>query len=165
MKYHFERILAFDVHPLSFGFAVLEGSDHFIDWGVRSFRKGVNAVKVPMHEKVALLIDEYQPGRILVLKRKTSISFQLRVIAKAARARRVPIHALSRESVWREFPDAHNKHEIALAIASRLPILSPYIPPKRKSWKPEHYRMSMFTAAAIGLSHFDRTVLRDRSHI
>ena len=61
------RILALAVHPLSFGFVVLEGPVHpMIDWGVRSFRHGVNAVKVPMSKKLALLLDEYRPGVLVV---------------------------------------------------------------------------------------------------
>jgi len=63
---HPKRILALDVHPLSFGFAVLEGHDHLLDWGVRSFRHGVNAVKVPMSRKLASLFDEYHPDALLV---------------------------------------------------------------------------------------------------
>jgi hypothetical protein len=164
MKHLSERVLALDVHPLSFGFTVFEGPDHLIDWGVRSFRRGVNAVKVPMRTRLALLINEYRPGILLVVRR-TGDSLRPDVIAKVATAHRVRIRALSPDSVKKVFPDSHNKDGIALAVARRLPALSPYIPPKRKPWKPEHYRMSVFAAAAIGLSHFDRMAPKDRSPV
>ena len=87
MKHRSERVLALDVHPLSLGFTAFEGHDHLIDWGVRSFRRGVNAVKVPMREKLALLINEYQPGIIIIMTRpKTGASLHLAVIAEVANA-------------------------------------------------------------------------------
>ena len=155
MKHHSERVLALDVHPLSFGFTVFEGPEHLIDWGVRSFRRGVNAVKVPMRTRLALLLNEYRPG-ILLVARPTGASLRSHIITRVATAHRVRIRTLSPDSVKKAFPDSHNKDGIALAVASRLPTLSLYIPPTRKPWKPEHYRMSVFAAAAIGLSHFDR---------
>ncbi len=161
MAHRSEIILALDVHPLSFGFAVFESPDHLMDWGVRSFRKGVNSVKVPMSERVALLMNEYRPGIILVLTTNRKASLSLRRIAKVASASNVRMHSFPRSSVHKGFPDSHNKHGLALAVASRLPGLSPYVPPKRKAWKPEHYRTSIFAAAAIGLLHFDRMASRD----
>ncbi|MGB7927980.1 MAG: hypothetical protein WCF61_07485 [Terriglobales bacterium] len=84
-----------------------------------------------------------------------SFPASLLAVAKVATAHRVRIRAISRDCVKRAFPDSRNKDGIALAVASRLPTLSLYIPPTRKPRKPEHYRMSVFAAAAIGLSHFD----------
>jgi hypothetical protein len=163
MMNHYGRVLTLEVHPLSYGFTVFEGPDHLIDWGVRSFRRGANAVKVPMSKKLALLINDYRPDIILVAWPKTGAPRRLHLIRKVAAAHGVRVRALSRTSARRAFPNAHNKHELALAVATRIPSLSPYIPPKRKSWKPEHYRMSMFGAAAIGLSHFDRMGPANRS--
>jgi hypothetical protein len=48
-----KRVLALDVHPRSFGYVVFEGPNRLLDWGVRSFRFGVNAVKRPVGAKVA----------------------------------------------------------------------------------------------------------------
>jgi hypothetical protein len=42
-----KRVLALDVHPRSFGFVVFEGPNRIHDWGVKSFRRGVNAAKIP----------------------------------------------------------------------------------------------------------------------
>ena len=164
MKHHSERALALDVHPLSFGYCVFEGPDHLIDWGVRSFRRGVNAVKIPMRTKLAWLVDEYQPDIILVITPKT-VSPPLHVIRKVASSAHVQMRLIRHKSFTVGFSDSHNKHELALAIARRLPSLLPYIPPKRKPWKPEHYRTSIFTAAAIGLLHYDGIASGNRSQI
>ena len=142
MKCDSQKILAIDAHPLSFGFAVFEKPDQLVDWGVRSFRRGVNAVKVPMKTKLSKLMKEHQPDLILVLTPKTELSFQQRLVAKVATMNHVPLRAVSRDVLKGAFPDSHNKH----------------IPPKRKPWKPEHYRTSIFEAAAAGLSYVERMI-------
>jgi len=66
-----ERVLAFDVHPRSFGFVVFEGPNCMLDWGVRSFRAGVNAVKVPAAKKVLALLEEFRPSAVVIRERVT----------------------------------------------------------------------------------------------
>jgi hypothetical protein len=157
MKRISEKLLSLEVHPLSYGFIVFEGPDQVIDWGVRTFHK---SVRVPMKKKLGILIDEYRPRTVLVAR--TRAVLRLRVLENAARGRGVRVLTFPSHFANKAFPDARNKDERALAVAGRLPALSPYIPPKRKPWKPEHYRMSIFGAAAIGLAHFDQ-VLREES--
>jgi len=164
MKRDSQKILAIDAHPLSFGFAVFEKPDQIIDWGVRSFRRGVNAVKVPMKTKLSKLMKEHQPDLILVLTPKTELSLQQRLVAKVATMNHVRLRAVSRDVVKGAFPDSHNKHELALAVASRIPVLLQHIPPKRKPWKPEHYRMSIFEAAATGLSYVEPMIAGESLH-
>jgi hypothetical protein len=53
-----KRVLALDVHPRSFGFVEFEGPNRMLDWGVRSFRPGVNAVKIPAATKFLALLDD-----------------------------------------------------------------------------------------------------------
>jgi hypothetical protein len=53
-----KRIVALDVHPQSFGFIVFEGPNQMLDWSVRSFRSGANAVKIPVATKFLALLDE-----------------------------------------------------------------------------------------------------------
>jgi len=49
-----------------------------------------------------------------------------------------------------------NKYEIACAVAERLPELASKLPPKRKIWQSEDYRMSIFDATAVGVAYFTR---------
>jgi hypothetical protein len=128
-----KRILALDVHPLSIGFAVLEGPDRLLDWGVRSFRHGVNAVKVPMSRKLACLIDEYQPDALLVKGTPNGTARRVKMIAKVAAMHHLPVRAVSGDSIKRAFPQStQNKHQMAQAVADHFPLLSSYVPPKRK---------------------------------
>jgi hypothetical protein len=49
-----------------------------------------------------------------------------------------------------------NKHEVACAVAEHFPELASKLPPKRKIWNNEHYRMRIFDAAALGITYFNR---------
>src|SRR5438445_13626979 len=89
-----KRILAIDLRSRSFGFAVFEGPTRLLDWGVRSFRHGVNAVKIPAAEKLSGLMDEFSPSAIVVQKdffeskKKTGMRDAL---LKQAECHRIPI--------------------------------------------------------------------------
>src|SRR5580658_7862506 len=69
MKNHDERIIAIDPRGCSFAFAVFEGPSRLLDWGVRSFRHGVNAVKIPASEKFAALLDYFSPDMVVARTR------------------------------------------------------------------------------------------------
>src|SRR5437667_11712301 len=99
-----KRVLALDVHPLCFGFVLTEGPDQLIDWGVRSFRRGANVVKVPMSKRLASLIDEYRPNALLVRTPGAGISRRTKMILKLAAARRVPVRTISLDAIREAFP-------------------------------------------------------------
>lgn len=156
-----KRILALDVHARSFGFVVFEGPNYLIDWGVRCFRTGANAPKVPAGEKLAELLDQFRPSAIVVRKpepgryaRKTRT---LTTIQRRALSQGVPVRFVSRADVERAFVGFEsNKHEVAAALAKQFPSLAPRLPPERKSWQSEDYRMGIFDAAAVGVAYFVR---------
>jgi len=49
-----------------------------------------------------------------------------------------------------------NKYEVASALAKQFPTLASKLPPKRKCWQSEDYRMGIFDAAAVGVAYFTR---------
>jgi hypothetical protein len=49
-----------------------------------------------------------------------------------------------------------NKYEVASALAKQFPALASRLPPKRKIWQSEDYRMGIFDAAALGVAYFVR---------
>ena len=63
---------------------------------------------------------------------------------------------LSRERLREAFAaeGGRTTHRIGTAIAGRLPELVRRLPPQRKCWMPEDYRMSIFDAVAFGLTFF-----------
>jgi hypothetical protein len=153
-----ERVLALDLHPLSFGYAVFEGPDELLDWGIKSFRHGVNAVKVPLDMKLALLLDRYGPDVVVTKEPRTAtLEKMARVIMNLPQCRRIPVRRISSTAVRRAFPgESHNKYQIASLIAKRYPELSPRLGSRRKLWQAETYSMSIFDAVALGVTYFMR---------
>jgi hypothetical protein len=151
-----QRILAVDIRPRSFAFVVFEGPIEILDWGARSFRRGVNTVRVPLRPKMAALIDQYVPEAIVLKYPRTRRANRiLQSIRLCAKGRNCAVRVVSQKAVPEIFP-ASNKHQIATAIAERFPDLLSILPPKRKAWQSEDYRMSVFDAAAIGIAFFTR---------
>jgi len=94
-----QRILALDIRPRSFAFVVFEGPEELLDWGARSFRQGVNAVRVPLGPKVARLLDEYVPELVLLEQPGTRTLEQIVEIQKQAEIHKVPVRLLSPRAV------------------------------------------------------------------
>jgi hypothetical protein len=151
-------VLALDVHPRSFGFVVFEGPNRMLDWGIKSFRRGVNTVKVSAAKKLLALLDEFTPSAIVIRKPEMRRNAKmLATIETQARSRRIPVRFISRSDVNRAFVGFEsNKYEVASALAKQFPSLASRLPPKRKCWQSEDYRMGIFDAAAVGVAYFTR---------
>jgi hypothetical protein len=160
------RVFALDLHPLSFGYAMFEGPEELIDWGIKNFRHGVNAVKVPQDAKLALLLDQYGPDVVVIKEPRTAtIEKMVHVIINLPQCRRIPVRRISSTVVRKAFPgESHNKYQIASVIAKRYPELSPRLGPRRKFWEAEKYSMSIFDAAAIGLAYLMRDATTDNDN-
>ncbi len=155
-----KRILAIDLRSRSFGFAVFEGPTRLLDWGVKSFRQGVNEPTIPASKKLARLMDDFSPSAIVLRKRDSDTKKRVlmhNALLREATKRRISIRMLSRSAVKNAFPDCNrNKYTIAVALTKQLPELAPRLPSVRKIWKSEDYRMSIFDAAALGVAYFRR---------
>jgi Holliday junction resolvasome RuvABC endonuclease subunit len=154
------RILAIAPVTRGFGYAVLEGQDTLVNWGVKTVKgKGnKNAKSLP---KVEELIAHYQPG-VLVLEdasakgslRHPRIRRLCQQIIKVAATHKVSVKLFSREQVMKLLiPDGQGtKHALAEIVANRFPEqLGSKLPPKRKAWMREHYQMGIFDAVGLAL--------------
>lgn len=155
-----KRVLAIDPSTRGFGFAVLEGPDRLIDWGVKETKKNKNARSLKLIED---LIDRYLPSVIVVedyrgkgSRRCHRIQELINDISKLASKRQIKVRSFSRAKVKQTFSEsgASNKQEIATAVARRFPELAPRLPRFRKPWMSEDYRMSIFDAVSFGLTFF-----------
>jgi len=167
-----KRVLAIDPTSRGFGFAVLEGPERLIDWGVKEARV---RKKSKFLRQLDALLTHYQPDALVVedhasrgARRCARIQALLRAANGRAAIRKVKIRSLSRAAVRRAFASAsaRTKQQIALAIANHFPELTPRIPPPRKPWMSEDYRMSIFDAVALGLTlfHLEERRLNSRTH-
>jgi Holliday junction resolvasome RuvABC endonuclease subunit len=152
------RILAIAPSTVGFGFAVLEGQDTLVDWGVKKVKGDKNVESLSKAEK---LIAHYQPG-VLVLedasaknsRRSARIRKLYQRIIKMAVNRKINVKLFSRDQVMKAFiaDGRGTKHALAEIIAKRFPEeLNFQLPPKRKPWMSEDSRMNIFDAVALAL--------------
>src|SRR5215470_6070005 len=155
-----KRVLTIDPSTRGFGFAILEGPNRLIDWGVKETKTDKKRRTLQLIDE---LIEQYQPSVIVVedytakgSRRCGRIRELIDGIARLAVKRNVKVRSYSRLKVKQAFAEAGamNKFEIALAIANRFPELVPRLPRFRKPWMSEDYRMSIFDAMGLSLTFF-----------
>ncbi len=152
-------ILALDLHPGRFGYVVLEDSTELLDWGVRRNYRGSKPWRtVQIQRKLSALVSQWEPT-LVVLNEVPRLSPQIQriatVIRKEARHRKLPVRVVDKQKVKNAFGLGQQitKYETACLLAEQIPDLHWELPPKRKIWESEHYRMSIFTAAALALAY------------
>jgi len=164
------RVLALDPSTRGFGFAVLEGPNRLIDWGVKETKVNKNARSLKLIDD---LIDRYQSSIVVVedykgkgSRRCRRIERLINDISKLASERKIKVRSISRVKIKQVFAEsgAKNKYDIAIAIAKRFPELAPRLPRFRKPWMSEDYRMSIFDAVALAVAFFQpETASRDKA--
>jgi len=153
------RILAIAPVTRGFGFAVLEGQDTLVNWGVKVIQ-GKGNKNAKSLAKLEELITHYQPG-MLVLEddsaksslRHPRIRRLVLQIIKMAATRKANVTLLTREQMIKVLvPDGKGtKHDLAKIVANQFPEqLGPKLPPKRTAAMREHYQMGIFDAVALG---------------
>ena len=156
------RVLAVDPSTRGFGFALLEGPERLIDWGVKETKTDKKGRTLKLIDD---LIERYQPNVLVVedyegkgSRRCLRVGALINDISKLVSKRKLKVKRCSRVKVKQAFSEygASNKHEIAVAIANRFPELQPRLPRFRKPWMSEDYRMSIFDAVALAITFFER---------
>jgi hypothetical protein len=153
------RVLAISPSTRGFGFAVLEGEQTLVDWGVKSVAGDKNAQCVA---KVKEMLGHYRPD-VMVLqdhsrkdsRRSIRIRTLSRQIVALASMQKVKLMLFSRGQVERLFAanGKGTKHTRAELLSARFPSELGYrLPPKRRPWMSEDYRMDIFDAVALALA-------------
>jgi hypothetical protein len=159
-----QRILSLEVRQQRLGYAVFAGPNTLLDWGVKNFRGGKNAVHVPLREKIAQLISEWQPDVAIASEpRSERAARKLKTVQAQARTLGVPVTLMTHASVKECFRDQRNKDDRARILVGRFSELSSRLPPRRKPWKSEDYRLSIFDAVALGAAAFQSCDARQRA--
>lgn len=154
--------LALAIHPSTrgFGFVLFEGPKLPIDWGVKDTRVDKNAQGL---QKIRELIDFYHPDVIVVedyagegSRRCKRVQQLIKDIKRLAGKNKIKTHSYSRSAIRKTFSQfgAQTKYQIAKKIAAWLPIFALRLPPVRKAWMSEDYRMSIFDAVSLALTFF-----------
>src|SRR5207253_11496717 len=126
--------------------------------GVCSSRQKGVVSDVLVRKRLRLLIDLWRPVA-LILKNPPRVMQKLNHRRKGllerieteARKHRIPVRILECNPVGSQ-GERLTKYEIAWRVAERFPVLTRELPPKRRAWESEHYRMSIFAAAALAMA-------------
>jgi hypothetical protein len=156
-KENARRVLAVDPFSRGVGFAVLEGPDRLIDWGLRTTVRADNAKSARVIDK---LVDRFRPD-VLALEDWESAGSRRCVRVKilldrvaADEGTRVLVRFIARRDVRAigPLPQTGTKRGRACFLADRFPELQPFLPPVRKLWMPEDDRMAIFDAVGFAVA-------------
>jgi Holliday junction resolvasome RuvABC endonuclease subunit len=157
-------VLAIDPASRGLGYAILEGPDRLIDWGVKRCTDNSPSRSLDILEA---LIARYRPDVLVVedsccpgSRRCPRVDEILRQILRLARAHKIRTRRYSRSKI-RAALGARSKHQIAQSIVEHFPELQPRLPAQRKPWESEAYAMAIFDAVALALTFF-RLTARDQ---
>jgi hypothetical protein len=154
-----DRFIGVDVRPRGFGFIVLEGMA-VLDCGSRSCGRSEFAGCLgPRFQRIldtywpaAIVMRPHRTARDITIEGRRAVANTLRAVARQSGITIVDVRSAAVQNYFRS-RNARTKYEIAHAVASLLPELAWKLPPQRKVWQAEHYRMTIFDAAAIALTH------------
>ena len=159
-------VLSIYFNTRGFGYALFEGVVAPVDWGIKTAQtKGVS----DSLEKVRVLLHLLQPSVVVLqdcegkLSRCTNrIEKLVNRISALARTNRIKVYRYSRGDIRACFAyyGARTKDEIARAIAKLLPEFAARVPPMRKLWMSEDYRMGLFDALSLVFTYYANEQLR-----
>lgn len=153
---HF-RVLAISPSTRGFGFALLEGEQTLVDWGVKSVAGDKNTRCIA---KLKQLMTYYEPDVLVLHSSETSYrSARIRGLSRGmitlASSRKIGIKVFSRDEVKRFFfrDGEGTKYAVAETLAKEFPDeLGFRLPPKRRPWMSEDSRMTIFDAVSLALA-------------
>ena len=151
------RVLGIAPSSYGCGFAVMEGENTLVDWGVKRVEGGNKNVRCLSN--VGNLIAHYRPSVIAIedtrpkeCRRSSRIRALIEKIAIMAKDERVKVKRCSRKQMNLEFlsDEQGKKHALAEYLAARFPEeLRSRLPPKRRLWTSDDCRMDIFDAVAL----------------
>lgn len=151
------RVLAIAPAHRGFGYAVMQGKEMLVDWGVKEVRDK----RACYEDKISRLINLYQPDVIVTedaldeaSRRCDRVRGLVKIVANFAYERKIVFRKISKEEIKKFYAKlgATTKHHMAEKIALQFPELVPYLPPKRMPWMSEDGRINIFKAIAINIS-------------
>lgn len=158
-----KTVLAVVPSTRGFGFAILEGPQSLLEWGVKEVRGKKNAGAL---KHIAELIECYKPDVIVMedcadrhCRRGARVRRLIQDLSKLATSKRIKVRRISARIVRAVLSGstAASKQQIATTISQQFPELVSRLPPLRKPWMSEDPRMGIFDAVALGLTFFSES--------
>lgn len=153
-----ERILCIDLRKSRFGYVVLEGPHHLLDWGTREFSRRRTLTTRQVQDVLQLILTESRPEKVIVGAANDRL--EMDVIPDAVKSllvsQKIPIRIVTRSELRKRFAGM-KKDLTAKAICLRFAELEPRLPDHpRRTYDNEPRSMAIFDAAALGLVYFQR---------
>jgi Holliday junction resolvasome RuvABC endonuclease subunit len=158
------RVLGIAPSSYGCGFAVMEGENTLVDWGVKTVNGGGKNARCLSN--VGNLVAHYQPTVIIIedalakgSRRSSRIRALIEKIVIMAKDENIKVKRYSRKQMNLAFlsDEQGTKHALAEYLAARFPEeLSSRLPPKRRLWTSDDCRMDIFDAVALA-EHFLRS--------
>jgi len=150
---HFSRVVGIDPTTRGFSYAVLEGRDNLIDWGLCHLLVRTDSAVL---SRVGQVLQRYNPDVLVVedgrgTKRRARACRLIHGIEAIAKRQNIPLVRVSRSAIRRTLAPAQTKQEIAEAVARYFPELASRLPRPRKPWMTEDERMNIFDAVSLVL--------------
>ena len=154
----YPRILAITPSTRGFGFALIEGLNTLVDWGVKRIQEDKNTQSIM---KIKELVAHYQPN-VMVLEdtsikpfhRAARIRCLTRRITRFGEKSNIKVALFSPQQVRQCFfgDDQGSKHALAEILAQKFADeLGFRLPPKRRAGMSEDARKDVFDAVALAL--------------
>jgi len=140
------------IYPYSegFGYALIQGAQKLLDYGSAVFRPVSNKKSL---RRIRSFLDRSNLD-VLVLRDESAKGFKGSQRTKQLLADiRIIAHEMdifvvnySRRHIQEAFHEygVRTKYDIAKHLVQRIPNLGLYLPPRRKRWGSENYKMAMF---------------------
>lgn len=152
------RVLALDLRPQRYGFAMLEGTSRLLDWGTSTYSRSKHG---PSFRSLRSIFTVFRPERVVVgdsadwtSVRRSRTTPAIRAIRNEVNWRSLPIEQVSRTEIRNAFSKhgISNKRGISSAIVLLFPELVWRLPRARRPWEAERHSQPVFDAIALGIT-------------
>ena len=159
------KAMTLAIHPSSKGFSWIVFSnpltiEEYGTVGTRALNKNAKCLR-----RIERLFARIQPETVVLEAfepqqsgRATRITKLGRAITSYAIAERIDVAILPIKDVRQQFVHlgATTRQDIAEAVARLFPQLTEHLPKRRRAWQSEPWRLSLFCAAALALTLYQR---------
>lgn len=156
------RVLSLYPNVSGLCYALFEGELRPVDWGIKTARRNKH---MTIMRHATSLLTLFMPAIILLPARPKSGSRRLQRIAveieRLSRTGGIEVHWYSRSDIKSCFMrfGGGSKDAIAAVIVRLLPEFEQHLPPMRRLWASEDYRMGFFDAVAQAIAHYGTDVV------
>lgn len=165
LRIYDRRILAIDLRPRRFGYAVFEGTRFLVDWGAHTYPSNGDPEGAVAARRLAAMLRASTPSAVILKKERWDsaetnavVRPMVEAIIRETSARSIPICLIDQNELTSTFRnlECETKYQIASVLTRIFPELLWKLPPPRQIWESEHPRMTMFDAIALGFTYWQR---------